>query len=60
VSTLSKVFSEAFTKPGYAMEDFLDHTYATVGILHAPFLFGFSVLGMILMHNSSHSSSIPR
>lgn len=30
ISTLCKVFTEAFTKPGYAMEDFLDHTYATV------------------------------
>ncbi|KAJ2925280.1 hypothetical protein H1R20_g11839, partial [Candolleomyces eurysporus] len=30
VSVLCKVFSEAFTKPGYAMEDFLDHSYATL------------------------------
>ena len=30
VSTLCKVFSEAFTKPGYTLEDFLDHTYHTV------------------------------
>ncbi|KAF8868202.1 CBF/Mak21 family-domain-containing protein [Infundibulicybe gibba] len=30
VSTLVKIFSEAFTKPGYAMEDFLDHTYTTL------------------------------
>ena len=30
VSTMCKIFSEAFTKPGYAMEDFLDHTYNTV------------------------------
>lgn len=30
VSTLSKIFTEAFTKPSYAMEDFLDHTYGTV------------------------------
>ncbi|KAF8329231.1 CBF/Mak21 family-domain-containing protein [Amanita rubescens] len=30
VSTLAKVFSEAFTKPGYTMEDFLDHTYHTL------------------------------
>ena len=30
VSTMCKVFSEAFTKPGYSMEDFLDHTYNTV------------------------------
>ncbi|KAJ7465318.1 CBF/Mak21 family-domain-containing protein [Mycena latifolia] len=29
-STLSKIFGEAFTKPGYAMEDFLDHTYGTL------------------------------
>ncbi|KAJ7202823.1 CBF/Mak21 family-domain-containing protein [Mycena pura] len=30
VSTLSKIFSEAFTKQSYAMEDFLDHTYGTL------------------------------
>lgn len=30
VSTLAKVFQEAFTRPSYAMEDFLDHTYSTV------------------------------
>ncbi|KAJ7167536.1 CBF/Mak21 family-domain-containing protein [Mycena filopes] len=30
VSTLSRIFSEAFTKPGYSMEDFLDHTYGTL------------------------------
>lgn len=30
VSTMCKIFSEAFTKPHYAMEDFLDHTYNTV------------------------------
>jgi U3 small nucleolar RNA-associated protein 19 len=27
---MCKIFSEAFTKPGYSMEDFLDHTYNTV------------------------------
>ncbi|THV05530.1 CBF-domain-containing protein [Dendrothele bispora CBS 962.96] len=30
VSTLAKIFSEAFTKQAYSMEDFLDHTYATL------------------------------
>lgn len=30
VATLAKVFEEQFTKPGYDLEDFLDHTYATV------------------------------
>ncbi|KDR80122.1 hypothetical protein GALMADRAFT_242367 [Galerina marginata CBS 339.88] len=30
VSTMCKIFSEAFTKPGYSMEDFLDHTYNTL------------------------------
>ncbi|KII84320.1 hypothetical protein PLICRDRAFT_118099 [Plicaturopsis crispa FD-325 SS-3] len=30
VSTLAKIFGEAFTKPGYAMEDFLDHGYGTL------------------------------
>ncbi len=30
VSTLARIFEEAFTKPSYPMEDFLDHTYATV------------------------------
>lgn len=30
VSTLARIFEEAFTKPSYPTEDFLDHTYATV------------------------------
>ncbi|KAG2158491.1 CBF/Mak21 family-domain-containing protein [Suillus bovinus] len=30
VSTIVRIFSEAFTKPGYSMEDFLDHTYGTL------------------------------
>jgi len=30
VSTLARIFTEAFTKPGYNMEDFLDHTYDTL------------------------------
>lgn len=30
VATLASVLEEAFTRPQYAMEDFLDHTYATV------------------------------
>lgn len=30
VSTLAKVFGEAFTRPEYNMEDFLDHGYTTV------------------------------
>ena len=30
VSTMAKIFEEAFTRPSYGMEDFLDHTYGTV------------------------------
>ncbi|KAF8559665.1 CBF-domain-containing protein [Imleria badia] len=30
VSTMARIFEEAFTKPGYSMEDFLDHTYGTL------------------------------
>lgn len=30
VSTLCKIFTEPFTKPSYPLEDFLDHTYATL------------------------------
>lgn len=30
VSTLARIFEEAFTKPSYSLEDFLDHTYTTV------------------------------
>jgi len=30
VSTLAKIFQEAFRKPNYALEDFLDHTYGTL------------------------------
>ena len=36
VSTLARIFEEAFTKPSYPMEDFLDHTYATVRLGSAP------------------------
>lgn len=34
VSTLARIFEEAFTKPNYALEDFLDHTYSTVRVLN--------------------------
>ncbi|CCL98752.1 uncharacterized protein FIBRA_00757 [Fibroporia radiculosa] len=30
VSTLACIFEEAFTRPAYSMEDFLDHTYGTL------------------------------
>ncbi|GJJ14865.1 hypothetical protein Clacol_009133 [Clathrus columnatus] len=30
VATLARIFTDAFTKPGYNMEDFLDHTYTTL------------------------------
>ncbi|KAI0747771.1 CBF-domain-containing protein [Daedaleopsis nitida] len=30
VSSLAKIFEEAFTRPSYGMEDFLDHTYGTL------------------------------
>jgi len=30
VSTLATIFQEAFRKPNFALEDFLDHTYGTV------------------------------
>ncbi|KAI0319848.1 ribosome biogenesis protein Noc4 [Amylostereum chailletii] len=30
VATLGKVLEEAFTKPAYPLEDFLDHTYGTL------------------------------
>ncbi|KAI0067014.1 CBF-domain-containing protein [Artomyces pyxidatus] len=30
VSTLARIFEEAFTKPSYPLEDFLDHTYSTL------------------------------
>lgn len=33
VSTLAKIFSEQFLKPKYNLEDFLDHTYATVSCM---------------------------
>ena len=33
VSTLARIFEEAFTKPNYALEDFLDHTYSTVCLM---------------------------
>ncbi|EJT99571.1 CBF-domain-containing protein [Dacryopinax primogenitus] len=30
VSTMARILSEPFTKPSYALEDFLDHTYGTM------------------------------
>jgi U3 small nucleolar RNA-associated protein 19 len=39
VSTLTRIFEEAFTKPNYALEDFLDHTYSTVGTAFASYEF---------------------
>jgi len=36
ISTLAKVFSEAFTKPEFNMEDFLDHGYSTVSVGFLP------------------------
>lgn len=30
VSTLARIFSEQFTKPGYNLEDFLDHSYSSI------------------------------
>ncbi|KAL5480712.1 NOC4 [Sanghuangporus weigelae] len=30
VATLTRVFEEPFTRPGFSMEDFLDHTYSTL------------------------------
>jgi U3 small nucleolar RNA-associated protein 19 len=35
VATLAKIFGEAFTKPEYNLEDFLDHGYGTVSFLFA-------------------------
>lgn len=32
VSTMGKIFEEVFTKPEFNLDDFLDHTYATVSI----------------------------
>jgi U3 small nucleolar RNA-associated protein 19 len=33
ISTMAKVFTEAFTKPEFMLEDFLDHGYGTVRLL---------------------------
>jgi hypothetical protein len=41
VSTLVKVFGEAFTKMPYGMEDFLDHGYGTVSRFVFKFIFSF-------------------
>lgn len=39
VSTLAKIFSEKFLKPKYNLEDFMDHTYATVSQLPSSSLY---------------------
>jgi U3 small nucleolar RNA-associated protein 19 len=41
VSTLAKIFTEQFLKPKYNLEDFLDHTYATVRITTLPLSLSF-------------------
>jgi U3 small nucleolar RNA-associated protein 19 len=33
VSTIAKILSEQFTKQSYNIEDFLDHSYATVSAI---------------------------
>jgi U3 small nucleolar RNA-associated protein 19 len=38
VSTLAKIFQEAFRKQNYDLEDFLDHTYGTVSNVFSPWL----------------------
>ena len=43
-ATLARLLEEAFTRPGFSMEDFLDHTYATVS-------------GLLCLVWLSHSSS---
>jgi U3 small nucleolar RNA-associated protein 19 len=32
VSTLAGILEQAFTRPGYPLEDFFDHTYDTVSL----------------------------
>lgn len=39
VSTLAKIFSEKFLKPKYNLEDFMDHTYATVSQISSSSLY---------------------
>jgi U3 small nucleolar RNA-associated protein 19 len=40
VATIAKIMSEQFTKPQYNIEDFLDHSYASVGSIPPCRLFG--------------------
>lgn len=35
---MAKIFEEAFTKPNYNMEDFLDHAYSTVRLCNCSVL----------------------
>lgn len=49
VSSLARVFSEAFSKPSYALEDFLDQSYSTVSYSLSQFV---SVPWLILHHEA--------
>jgi U3 small nucleolar RNA-associated protein 19 len=50
VSTLACIFDEAFTKPSYPLEDFLDHTYATVvSVVYSPASLEADILGLQLI-----------
>jgi U3 small nucleolar RNA-associated protein 19 len=50
VSTLACIFDEAFTKPSYPLEDFLDHTYATVvSVVYSTPLLEADILGLQLI-----------
>jgi U3 small nucleolar RNA-associated protein 19 len=48
---MARIFAEAFTKPGYSMEDFFDHTYGTVRV---------TVFYRVVRVLSHYSSSTPR
>ena len=36
VATIAKIVSQPFTKQGYNLEDFLDHSYESVGVIQLP------------------------
>lgn len=56
VSTMGKIFEEVFTKPEFNLDDFLDHTYATVSPARRPA----DIKRVLIWSRVYHSCSRPR
>lgn len=55
VSSLAKVFTEVMNKQSYSMEDFLDHSYATVRLLSLRLPVAPIAWSMLCLYSNSRS-----